>query len=95
LLRKVPCRIPKIEITFPFTGLILKRLGILFVERFDAAESLADTDAVREAAQAGRRIVFFPEGTITRMPGLLPFRQGAFVIAAELGLPVTPLAMRG
>ncbi len=79
----------------PFTGLILKRLGNLFVERFDTTASLADTDAVRAAAKAGRRIVFFPEGTLTRMPGLLPFRQGAFVIAAELGLPVTPMAMRG
>jgi 1-acyl-sn-glycerol-3-phosphate acyltransferase len=29
------------------------------------------------------------------MPGLLPFRMGAFVIAAQAGVPVVPVTLRG
>jgi 1-acyl-sn-glycerol-3-phosphate acyltransferase len=39
--------------------------------------------------------VIFPEGTFRRAPGLLPFRMGAFVAAAEAGVPVVPVALRG
>jgi 1-acyl-sn-glycerol-3-phosphate acyltransferase len=39
--------------------------------------------------------MFFPEGTFTRTPGLLPFHMGAFVAAAEAGVPVVPIALRG
>ena len=30
-----------------------------------------------------------------RMPGLLPFHMGAFVAAAETGVPVIPVTLRG
>ena len=40
-------------------------------------------------------IVFFPEATFFRMPGLLPFKLGAFMVAAEVGVPVVPGALRG
>jgi 1-acyl-sn-glycerol-3-phosphate acyltransferase len=29
------------------------------------------------------------------MPGLLPFRMGAFVVAAQAGVPVVPVTLRG
>ena len=38
---------------------------------------------------------FFPEGTLQREPGLLPFRLGAFQAATAAGTPVVPLAIRG
>ncbi len=75
-------------------GTFLKRLGAVFVERFDARQSAAD--AARIAAGAGGRPpLYFPEGTLTRSPGLLPFHLGAFVAAAGAGLPVVPLVLRG
>ena len=40
-------------------------------------------------------MVFFPEGTFGRMPGLLPFRMGAFTAAAEAGAAVVPVGIRG
>ncbi|MNN50045.1 1-acyl-sn-glycerol-3-phosphate acyltransferase [compost metagenome] len=39
--------------------------------------------------------MFFPEGTLTREPGLLPFRMGAFVLAARADVPLMPVAIRG
>ena len=38
---------------------------------------------------------FFPEGTFKRMPGLLSFRMGAFLAAAQAGTPVVPVTIRG
>jgi 1-acyl-sn-glycerol-3-phosphate acyltransferase len=77
------------------TRLFLRGLGALFVERFQAAGSVEDSRGVVAAARAGETVLVFPEGTFTRMPGLLEFRMGAFVSAAESGLAIVPLAMRG
>jgi 1-acyl-sn-glycerol-3-phosphate acyltransferase len=78
-----------------FAGPFLRRLGALFVERFDVAGSLADVEALTGAARGGRNLVFFPEGTFTRRPGLAGFYLGAFKIAAEGGLVIVPGAIRG
>jgi 1-acyl-sn-glycerol-3-phosphate acyltransferase len=37
----------------------------------------------------------FPEGTLLRHTGLLPFRTGAFLTAVHAQLPVVPVALRG
>ena len=79
----------------PFAGSFMRRLGVAFVERFDAAASLADAEAVTGLAKAGRLFVFFPEGTFTRRAGLLGFYMGAFKVAAEANLPVVPGILRG
>ena len=76
-------------------GTLLRRLGAIFVERFDDASGLGDLDAVIAAAQAGRRLLVYPEGTLTRRPGLLDFRLGAFAAAAAAGVPVVPVTLRG
>jgi 1-acyl-sn-glycerol-3-phosphate acyltransferase len=74
---------------------LLPRLGIEFVERFDKQRGIDDSQQLTAAAGRGRSLLFFPEGTFMRMPGLLPFRMGAFETAAKTGLPVVPVAIRG
>ena len=76
-------------------GPFLRALETQFVDRLDPEGGVEDTRKAMDAAAAGRPLVFFPEGTFTRAPGLLPFRLGAFVIAARLHLTVVPLALRG
>jgi 1-acyl-sn-glycerol-3-phosphate acyltransferase len=78
-----------------FVGPFLRRLGVLFVERFDVAGSLVDAKALIDAARQGRNLVFFPEGTFTRRAGLSAFYLGAFKIAAEADLPILPGILRG
>ena len=78
-----------------FAGPFLRRLGVLFVERYDVSGRLADTEAVVASAQRGRIVVFFPEGTFTRRPGLSAFYLGAFKVAADAGLPILPGIIRG
>jgi acyl carrier protein len=78
-----------------FAGRFLPRIGTLFVERFDPEGGARDTQTALAAARAGRRLLFFPEGTLSRMPGLMAFHLGAFQAAVEAGLPVVPLTLRG
>jgi 1-acyl-sn-glycerol-3-phosphate acyltransferase len=65
------------------------------VRRTDVSGGLEDTARTLEAAQAGERIVSFPEGTFTRMPGLLDFHIGPFLVAAKTGVPVIPVTIGG
>lgn len=76
-------------------GNFLRRIGSHFVERFDTQKSIEDARRVAEKSTAGQSLLFFPEGTLTRMPGLLPFHMGAFVTAAESNLPILPISIRG
>jgi 1-acyl-sn-glycerol-3-phosphate acyltransferase len=78
-----------------FAGPLLRRLGALFIERYELSGGIADTAAATALARDGRLLVVFPEGTFTRQPGLLEFFTGAFKIASEAGLPVYPGVLRG
>ncbi|MHB8710814.1 MAG: AMP-binding protein [Trichloromonadaceae bacterium] len=79
----------------PFAAVPLRRLDSAFVERFDSARGVEDTRTLETRVQRGDAMIFFPEGTFRDAPGLLPFRMGAFVIAANTGTPVAPLALTG
>ena len=78
-----------------WTGPFLAHLGTKFVERFDAQQGVADAADLSESVSQGTTLVFFPEGTFRRMPGLLPFRSGAFACAAQSNVPVVPVALCG
>jgi 1-acyl-sn-glycerol-3-phosphate acyltransferase len=79
----------------PLAGLLLNRIGAEFVERFDRHKGAADARRVLRKAAAGQSLVFFPEGTFSRQPGLLKFHAGAFLTAARAGCPVVPAAVQG
>ena len=88
--------IAKAELQSKFiVNILLKRIGTLFVERFDQQKGISDARIVAQKGATGRSLFFFPEGTFMRMPGLLPFRMGAFETAARTGLPLVPIAIRG
>jgi 1-acyl-sn-glycerol-3-phosphate acyltransferase len=40
-------------------------------------------------------VMIFPEGTRSRTMELLPFKDGAFRLAIEAGVPILPLAVSG
>ena len=79
----------------PLAAIPLRRLGSAFVERFDSARGVEDTQALEERVRAGESVVFFPEGTFRSQPGLLPFRMGAFMLAARTGRPAMPVSLVG
>jgi 1-acyl-sn-glycerol-3-phosphate acyltransferase len=76
-------------------GLFLRRLGTVFVRRTDPEGGIADTMHALDAVRAHERLAWFPEGTFTRMPGLLGFHLGAFEVACQAGIPIVPITIRG
>ncbi|HUP37370.1 MAG TPA: AMP-binding protein, partial [Candidatus Limnocylindria bacterium] len=81
--------------TAPLIGTIIERAGHLTVERVDRPASVADAARATTALRDRQSLLFFPEGTFVRSPGILPFRLGAFRAAVETGRPVVPIALRG
>jgi 1-acyl-sn-glycerol-3-phosphate acyltransferase len=79
----------------PFAGAVLRRLGSEFVERFDRQRGASDARRVLRNATQGHSLVFFPEGTFTRTPGLLKFHTGAFASARRADCPLVPAVLRG
>jgi 1-acyl-sn-glycerol-3-phosphate acyltransferase len=75
--------------------LFLKRMGSEFVERFDFHQGVEDTGRLKDAAMQGQPLIFFPEGTFCRRPGLLPFKMGAFLVGAQAAAAVVPVSIRG
>ncbi len=96
MLRGELAAVAKKELAEQFVaGPFLSRLGTIYVERLDAEAGVEDAGRAKAAVDAGRQVLFFPEGTLRRMPGLLPFRMGTFTVAAQAGVPVLPVALRG
>lgn len=80
----------------PLIGAIIRHAGQIPVKRetVDSAQALG---AAIEAARRGECIVVYPEGTLTRDPGLWPMdaKSGAVRIALEADVPLIPFAQWG
>ena len=91
-----PGFVAKSELLDNFVSRIfLKKLGTLFVERFKKSQSAEEEDEVAAAIKQDHQLVYFPEGTFTRMTGLLPFQMGAFTTAIAAKAAIVPIAMQG
>lgn len=88
--------VAKAELRKHFVGRVfLNSIGTEFVERFDKQRGLADARQVTNVIRRGCSLLFFPEGTFNRIPGLLPFHMGAFAASVEAGVPLVPITLHG
>jgi 1-acyl-sn-glycerol-3-phosphate acyltransferase len=81
-------KIPVIGHCFTWSGDIPLRRG----EGDSVREMMAEC---KRALAAGIPVMLFPEGTRSKTGELLPFRDGAFRLAIEAGVPILPLAVAG
>jgi acyl carrier protein len=79
----------------PVVRLFLRRMGTHPVERGDRRRALEDRRGLTERVRSGRVVAFFPEGRRSPAAGLEAFRSGAFLVAADAGVPVLPVALHG
>ncbi len=79
----------------PLMRRLLALNGTRYVDRFDLRESIGNTRDLTTLAEKGESLVFFPEGTFLISRGLMPFKLGAFLIAAQAGIPVIPVTITG
>ena len=80
----------------PVFGLAWRAAGHISIDRGNresAARSLRKAgEQMREQKSV---VVIFAEGTRSRTGRLLPFKKGAFVLAAETGIPIIPTIVTG
>jgi 1-acyl-sn-glycerol-3-phosphate acyltransferase len=87
--------IKKEMVRVPLAGLLLRRLGSQFVERFDRHKGGVDARRVLKLAATGQSLVFFPEGTFNEIRQVGRFLGGAFTTAARSDMPVVAMAIHG
>lgn len=78
---------------WPLIGYGAKATGIMYVERDNKASRRSTVEAMQKILDLGYSVLIYPEGTTTREPTTLPFKKGAFALAAKNGLPVVPMAI--
>ncbi|WP_425486797.1 lysophospholipid acyltransferase family protein [Microbacterium rhizomatis] len=82
----------------PVLGAALRATGMVPVARSSSSASARQTIAASEAlVEHGRGVIVYPEGTLTREPGMWPMRgkTGAVRLALESGIPLIPMAHWG
>lgn len=79
----------------PVIGRLMRYSGDIPLRRGDG-ESVREMMAeARRTLDAGVPVMIFPEGTRSKDGRLLPFKDGAFRLALEAGVPILPLALAG
>jgi len=79
----------------PVAGWALALAGDIPLRRGEASSVRAMFAECRRTLDAGLSVMMFPEGTRSRDGELLPFKDGAFELAIQAGVPVLPLALTG
>jgi 1-acyl-sn-glycerol-3-phosphate acyltransferase len=79
----------------PAVGIGCEKAGHIFVDRSNPTAARRAVNDALERLTSGIGILFFAEGTRSRDGRLLPFKKGAFRIAASEQLPVLPITLLG
>ena len=94
--------LPRVRIMFkkelsyvPLWGWALKWGHHIMVDRAKGSEAMRSIDRAAKAIKTGGSVILFAEGTRTRDGKLLPFKRGAFTLAAKSGVPIVPITING
>jgi len=79
----------------PLMGWMMRMAGDIPVRRGEVRSRAEAMEGIRDRIAKRVSVMVMPEGTRSRTDELLPFRDGAFRVAIEAGLPVLPIALAG
>jgi len=79
----------------PLMGWMMTMAGDIALTRGDRSSALEAIAACRDRLLKRVSVMIFPEGTRSRGRELLPFKDGAFRLAIETGVPILPIAVAG
>jgi len=79
--------------SWPIMGRGVRQTGVVYVKRESKSSRAATRVAMAKALDDGYSIIIYPEGGTNDLPTTKTFREGAFKIAAEKGVPVIPIAV--
>lgn len=94
LFRKPAVVLKKELMDIPIWGWFARRMDMIPVDRGARGKAVADMIRTAEkAAEAGRPLVIFPQGTRTAPGKTRSYKVGVFALYEELALPVVPVAL--
>ncbi len=76
-------------------GWACKKAGHVYVDDQSIANIRHTIEEAEQKLKGGRSIVIFPEGSRSWDGKMIPFKRGAFMLAAEFKLPVVPITIDG
>lgn len=79
----------------PVLKTILNAAKHIPVDKDNSAKSIDDINRLLLMLRSGESILIFPEGTFSSSIGLRPFKLSAFKIAADMNIPICPIAIQG
>ncbi len=79
--------------SWPILGKGAALAGILYLRREHSGSRAQILRQIEAKILEGFSVILFPEGTTSALSGTLPFKKGAFQVAAKGGLPVVPVAL--
>lgn len=79
----------------PFVGLACERGGQIYVDKSSPSALRKTMERAEKQLSDGMSLVVFPEGARTPDGKLHKFKRGAYMLAAEFGLPVVPVTIQG
>lgn len=79
----------------PLLSTWMKRLYCLFLNRTDIRQGLKVILAGIQQIKSGISVCIFPEGTRSRGPEMLPFKEGSLKMAEKTGCAIIPMAITG
>ncbi|GGL29356.1 HAD-IB family hydrolase [Nocardia jinanensis] len=79
---------------YPVFGALLRFVGTLFIDRSTPGGAKEALNSLVVQLRTGRSVAIAPEGRISPTPRLQDFKQGAFRLAAQAGVPIVPIVIR-
>ena len=79
----------------PVLGWLMRLAGDIPLQRGFGPSAIEAMAKCREALANRVSVMIFPEGTRSATADLLPFKDGAFRLAIDAGVPILPLVVRG
>lgn len=79
----------------PVFGKAMRGAGYIEIDRQHHEQALRSIDEAAEKIREGKSVMSFPEGTRSRDMTLKPFKQGAFHLAIQSGVPIIPISLVG
>ena len=78
----------------PILGYGMGFVNIMAIDRSNRERALKTVEAATARIRSGRSFAVFAEGTRARPGEFLPFKKGAFYMAAQAGVSIVPVAIR-
>ena len=78
----------------PILGYGMGFVNIMAIDRSNRERALETVEAATDRIRSGRSFGVFAEGTRAKPGEFLPFKKGAFYMAAQAGVPIVPIAIK-